>query len=113
VVQQTAANAEESASASEQMSAQAEQMKGVVEELAAIVGRSTEDSAGSGARATLISNEARTSVHRTLAAPVKMLRDKGGAVHEQKEAAPDEVIPIASGPEWSTPRRDEGEFKDF
>jgi methyl-accepting chemotaxis protein len=38
VVQQNAANAEESASASEELSAQAEQVKGVVGELVALVG---------------------------------------------------------------------------
>ena len=38
VVQQTAANAEESASASEELNAQAERMKGYVEELVAVVG---------------------------------------------------------------------------
>ncbi|NQU74491.1 MAG: chemotaxis protein, partial [Candidatus Omnitrophica bacterium] len=40
VVQQNAANAEESASASEEMNAQAEQMKGFVAELMALVGGS-------------------------------------------------------------------------
>jgi methyl-accepting chemotaxis protein len=41
VVQQNAANAEESASASEEVDAQAEQMRGVVQELAIIVGGSS------------------------------------------------------------------------
>jgi hypothetical protein len=31
----------------------------------------------------------------------------------KKETAPEEVIPMASGPEWPKALRDEGEFKDF
>ena len=38
VVQQNAANAEESASASEEMNAQAQQMKGFVEDLVMLIG---------------------------------------------------------------------------
>jgi methyl-accepting chemotaxis protein len=43
VVQQNAANAEESASASEEMNAQAEQMKGFVDDLVALVGSNSKN----------------------------------------------------------------------
>jgi hypothetical protein len=43
IVQQNAANAEESASASDEMNAQAEQMKTIVAELVALVGGNSKD----------------------------------------------------------------------
>jgi methyl-accepting chemotaxis protein len=67
VVQQNAANAEESASASEEMNAQAEQMKAVVTELVAIVGGSD---------------------HRGAAAPRKAVNRKTGPAPAARRQVP-------------------------
>ena len=105
VTQQNAANAEESAS--EEMNAQAAQMKGVVGELIALVG-------------------GRGSKRGTK--EISIGRGKAVAAPEEKtmaqEVKSDQAIPMASlravgsyepeaGPEGPTPRRDEGDFKDF
>jgi len=114
VTQQNAANAEESASASEEMNAQAAQMKGVVGELIALVGGSAKGV------------ESRKYAGGTK--EISIGRGKAVAAPEEKtmvqEVKSDQVIPMASlrvvgsyepeaGPEGPTPRRDEGDFKDF
>jgi methyl-accepting chemotaxis protein len=95
VVQQNAANAEESASASEEMNAQAEQMKGFVEELVALVG----GTANGAKRVSQVQAAApKASTTRALAVPAK----KQVAVHQVKEVRPEQVIPL-----------EDGDFKDF
>jgi len=99
VVQQNAANAEESASAAEEMSAQAEQLKEYVDELVMLV--------------TGKKNEAgRSSAVHTLHHPMKTVSSKSKAVskakkpllaHKANEVRPDQVIPFD----------DDESFKDF
>ncbi len=109
VIQQNAANAEENASASEEMNAQSEQMKGYVGELVTMVGESRNKVGG----------EQKIKARKAIAAPAK--RGQELALHDAKsefprkagEVHPDQVIPLASGPEGPTPRRDEDDFKDF
>ena len=87
VVQQNAANAEESASASEEMNAQAEQMKGFVNELVALVGGKAKNG-----RNVLRSRDNAPKANRgkTLAAPVK----KEVVVHNAREVNPKQIIPL-------------------
>ncbi len=40
-------------------------------------------------------------------------QEKKSEIRQGGEVKPDEVIPMASGPEGPTPRRDEGDFKEF
>jgi len=99
VVQQNAANAEESASASEEMSAQAEQLKEYVDELVVLVtGRKNEGG--------------RSSAVHDLHHPMKTIASKPKAVaktkktllaHKTNEVRPDQVIPFD----------DDESFKDF
>ena len=101
VVQQNAANAEESASASEEMSAQAEQMKGYVEELVAMVGGSKNgvDQDRQSRMKTLKAFSKRTaSAHKDKI----NARDMQVALHKAKEVNPEQVIPM-----------DNEDFKDF
>ena len=101
VVQQNAANAEESASASEEMSAQAEQMKGYVEELVALVGGSN-----NGAKYDRPSRMKALNAFtkRAITAPGKSIRTQRMevALHNAKEINPEQVIPM-----------DDEDFKDF
>ena len=104
VVQQNAANAEESASASEEMSAQAEQMREFVQQLVTIIGGTTN---GNGAAATkaLPGGRTRGSERKALASPLK--KNKTLALATQagrsgKEVRPEQVIPF-----------DDGDFKEF
>ena len=94
VVQQNAANAEESASASEELNAQAEQLKEYVGDLVALVtGKREGQTSGSSQRTT------RTIATKSGAAPVsgkKMLS-------RANEVRPDQVIPFD----------DDDDFKDF
>jgi methyl-accepting chemotaxis protein len=93
VVQQNAANAEESASASEEMNAQAEQLKDYVGELLALVtGR--ENHGNSVSRHTIKPIAARP--RKTAPGKDKMLG------HSTKEVRPDQVIPF-----------DEDDFENF
>jgi len=100
VVQQNAANAEESASASEEMSAQAEQMKGYVGELIALVGGS-KDGVDQGRKARMKALNAFTK--RSASAPGKGSRTQSMKVvlHKVKEVKPEQVIPM------------DDDFKDF
>jgi methyl-accepting chemotaxis protein len=100
VVQQNAANAEQSASASEELNAQAGHMKFVVEGLVNLVGE-----------AEIIKSEAKKRVTRLTKAPLQQDRfsairredkDKGVAVYKAREVSPDQVIPL-----------DDDDFKDF
>ena len=97
VIQQNAANAEESASASEEMNAQAEQMKSFVGDLMALVGGNGN---GNGARSRQYGVKA--SGRKALEASVGRVKNKAVAAHGAKEVRPDEVIPM-----------DDGNFKDF
>ena len=99
VVQQNAANAEESASASEEMNAQAEQMKGFVGELVSIV-----DGSANGAKKAFSGEvKATTAVtSKGLAAHAIEARSEGVTLHKAKEVNPNQVIPL-----------DEADFKDF
>ncbi|MFH2091955.1 MAG: methyl-accepting chemotaxis protein [Pseudomonadota bacterium] len=86
VVQQNAANAEESASASEEMSAQAEQLKDYVGELVMLVtGKRNQGASGS-----------RQHKIKTIAAkPKKKTPGKNTLLaHKSKEIRPDQVIPF-------------------
>ena len=87
VVQQNAANAEESASASEEMNAQAEQMKGFVEELVALVGGNSKNGK-SVFRAEPKASKAVTG--KTLAVPVK----KEVVVQNARAVNPEQIIPM-------------------
>ena len=113
VVQQNAANAEESASASEEMSAQAEQMKGYVEKLVALVGSSKngvkDNKQLRRKRLRALSKHVGTTPKRTT-----RTQKLEAASYKTKELKPEQVIPMASGPEGygPTPRRDD-DFKDF
>jgi len=96
VVQQNAANAEESASASEEMNAQAEQMKASVGELVALVGGSAN---GNGRKAH---NSAKSVLHQTphaIAHPAQTNKSESKqlAVHNEKKASPDQIIPMEDG----------------
>ena len=98
VVQQNAANAEESASASEEMNAQAEQMKSVVGELMRLVGGTgKKNTGGNGATKSVFH-----STHHALAAPSRKTNGKEMMKYNKKEVSPDKIIPM-----------NEEEFKDF
>ena len=113
VVQKNAASAEESASAAAQMSAQAKQMSGFVEDLAALV-RGGGDGHGINPAKDSDSLEIRNgplvdASHRSgkggkraPAAPKKMGKKMGEAVHKPKAAKPEQMIPL-----------EEGDFKEF
>ena len=94
VVQQNAANAEESASASEEMNAQAAQVKGFVDNLVALVGGNLKNDK------SVISFRGKAPkavTGRPLAAPVK----KEVSVHKVREVNPEQIIPL------------DGDFEDF
>jgi methyl-accepting chemotaxis protein len=106
VVQQNAANAEESASASEEMTAQAEQMKGMVNELTTLVG-------GSGrkmdSRRQAAASEMKAADARAITSPGRRTKERELVLHKGNPAAqranmvkPEQVIPM----------KDE-DFKDF
>jgi methyl-accepting chemotaxis protein len=106
VVQQNAANAEESASASEELNAQAEQTMGIVGELSALVGGS------GGQRSELARRQSggvrgQRSMHeqagKKIGAGVPAVRKtKPAAISQGAEVSPDQVIPL-----------DDKDFKDF
>ena len=124
VVQQNAANAEESASASEEVNAQAEQMKLFVGDLLALVGgngkgvrstkqgsRSREQGAWSKERTADLPAIAKheragkkiaAGVRKVLPAPANRAIGKKVSIHGVREVRPEEVIPM-----------EEGDFKDF
>jgi methyl-accepting chemotaxis protein len=95
VVQQNAANAEESASASEEMSAQAEQLKEYVNDLLALVTGNQHQDHTVGSRQAIKTISPRSK--RAVTGKNKLL------AHRTKEVRPDQVIPFDG----------EGDFKDF
>jgi methyl-accepting chemotaxis protein len=97
VIQQNAANAEESASISEEMNAHAEQMKAIVEELVALVGGNP-NGAECDASATIKASQAQ--FHSELAVPAKQIKKL--PVHKANKVSPEQIIPM-----------DEDNFKDF
>jgi len=95
IVQQNAANAEESASASEEMNAQAEQLKDYVGELVQLVtGKRAQDA---GTTRTRTIKSANRNPQSTKPGSKKML------AHDSKEVRPDQVIPFD----------EDDDFKDF
>ncbi len=82
VVQQNAANAEESASASEEMNAGAEQMKAMVEELVTLVGGSAK---GSGDGQANVPTQPKTIFHEKTdhVPPVIMAKEKAVTIHNE------------------------------
>jgi len=110
VVQQNAANAEESASASEEMNAQAEQMKLFVGDLVVLVGGSGNGNgnrAGNEKYAINVEREAYgkkigAGVRKILAAPANRTVGSEVAVHGVRKVSSDQIIPM-----------EEGDFKDF
>lgn len=110
VVQQNAANAEESASASEEMNAQALNMKGAIRTLGQIVGDNEDGKAAIGIR-TLFSGRKsgkEATGQKKVVAVAASARGRGQIVRReagrqrQQVVRPDEVIPM-----------DEKDFKDF
>ncbi len=93
VVQQNAANAEESASASEEMNAQALQLKQFAEELDVFVSGKKRTASG----VTLQSKQIVGKTDRT------EIKDKGAQIPDLREVRPDHVIPMD----------DDESFKDF
>ncbi len=88
VVQQNAANAEESASASEEMNGQAEQMKAMVDELMALVGGSSKQAAGrdAGKVVTRGATAQIHDVHKTLTYPSQTNKTSTAVIlHQEKE----------------------------
>jgi len=94
VVQNNAANAEESASASEEMNAQAEQMKSIVGELVALVGDSQNGAKGS--------SHTEVATPKTVTTRAIAAHKKIKAIPQTKEVSPDQLIPL-----------DDDDFKDF
>jgi len=95
VVQQNAANAEESASASEEMNAQAEQLRDYVGDLVQLVSGKKDQNISTGGSRTMKSVVRRPQPSST--GNKKML------AHNTKEVRPDQVIPFD----------DDDDFKDF
>ncbi|MDQ1331370.1 MAG: hypothetical protein QG578_1638, partial [Thermodesulfobacteriota bacterium] len=96
VVQQNAANAEESASASEEMNAQAQEMKFFVEELVTLIGGHTNgNSADKVSEVRSLLPEAREKARLTL-------KNRKPAAVASKDADPKKLIPMG-----------DEEFRDF
>ena len=86
VIQQNAANAEESASASEEMNAQAEQMKAFVDELVALVGGTSQrDEAGSAEKERSRASDRAKAI---VAPETKQIARRA------KEVRPEHIIPL-------------------
>ena len=99
VVQQNAANAEESASASEEMSSQAEELNAMVAQLVAIVGASKKGAQEEVHASAPVRN--RHIQRKTAALPARKAETVQKATHV-REVKPDEVIPL-----------DDKDFEDF
>ncbi|MFH1490052.1 MAG: methyl-accepting chemotaxis protein [Pseudomonadota bacterium] len=99
VVQQVAANAEESASASEEMTAQAEQMKDFVTDLAHLVGGRVSRSESRAEE----SRERDTAPRLKTVTPARKADTKNMALTDARVVKPKEVIPF----------EEEDDFKDF
>jgi methyl-accepting chemotaxis protein len=95
IIQQNAANAEESASASEEMSAQAKELKAMVWQLVYLVGHKVNSTAKKTAKPG-IKNEMDS------AAPLENFNSQFEKVDQAKEISPEQIIPL-----------DENDFKDF
>ncbi len=95
VIQQNAANAEESASASEELNAQTEEMRSMVSELTAMIeGRNKDFS---------IIEPRKKRIHKTIAAPVKKVAETKPTTNRSNEINPNQVIPMD----------DDDDFTDF
>ena len=101
VVQQNAANAEESASAAEELSSQAEEVNSMVSDLNAIVTGSTKMLAtqGQGRNQKSVGN---AKPHKALAATAPAARKVSAAPQRQAKVRPEAVIPL-----------DDKDLKDF
>jgi len=100
VVQQNAANAEESAAAAQQMSAQAEQMKVYVKDLVSLVGTTTDNRNGNGEVRTM-SKRLRQLAARNQAQNAPMIAGAGASSWQnpaspgkQGQIPPEKVIPL-------------------
>jgi len=98
VVQQNAANAEESASASEELKLQAEQMKFNTEDLIALVGGAVKERTADRGTIPPLTQAETLKGHF----PAFQKKEQGVAVYKPKEVSPDQVIPL-----------DDDDFKDF
>jgi methyl-accepting chemotaxis protein len=94
VVQQTAANAEESASASEEMNAQALQMKNNVEQLVTIINGDSNASIGQASYQRIGSEEKPTMEKPSKPMVKKLLTAGTDALKRGKSVRPQEVIPL-------------------
>jgi methyl-accepting chemotaxis protein len=88
VVQQNAANAEESASASEEMNAQAEQMKGFVDDLVALVGSNSKNVKN------VLGFRGKASKAVTGKAFAEPVKKKLLVAHNSKEVNSEQIIPM-------------------
>ena len=97
VVQQNAANAEESASASEELNAQAEQMEGVVGDLVRVIGGNARNNNGdASAQATSPAKTVPAGTSAKKAEP-----DKGSTRSlARREMNPNQVIPLEEGDDF-------------
>ena len=102
VVQQNAANAEESASASEAMNAQAVQMKTMVGELVALVGGRKTHGVAPADRSGRTQTRHKAVDHRPPSNSVKQRKSEAPAIRHTGKVAPSQVIPL-----------EEADFKDF
>ncbi len=100
VVQQNAANAEESASASEEMNAQAEQMKGVMAELVTMVGGS-KNGAGNGLK-RIMPGLGKPSDSKTFMGSSAAVEHNKSIHHRPNKVTPEQIIPM-----------EDADFKDF
>lgn len=91
VVQQNAANAEESAGASEELNAQAEQMKDMIGELVALI-RGNDN--GTRNIKYMANRGGNTESRIALASPGIKVGGRDIAVHKTKEVNPDRLMPI-------------------
>ena len=101
VVQQNAANAEESASASEEMNAQAQEMKGFVEELVTLVGGQANGKGNGKSHEKHSSRRSLSAGNRKAAAKIPHKEIKAH-IAASREADPKKLIPMG-----------DEEFKDF
>jgi methyl-accepting chemotaxis protein len=95
VVQQNAANAEESSSASEELSSQAQELNAMVADLVAIVGGSSADHAPAKTPKAATNGNGQKYVAPKVTAPVKRGNGNGGPHKaETKSVKPEQVIPL-------------------
>jgi len=87
VIQQNAANAEESASASEELNAQTEEMRSMVGELTAMIG------GGRDTDSSMIESR-KKSTHKTITAPAQKAADRKLTTNKSSKINPNQVIPM-------------------